>query len=72
MSKGGSGDVLAGMIAGLLAGNRAGKCTTKDVVCVAVHLHGRAGDLARDRLGERSMLARDILDAVPDVLKEIN
>ena len=72
MSKGGSGDVLAGMIAGLLAGNRAGKCTTKDVVCAAVHLHGRAGDLARDRLGERSMLARDILDAVPDVLKDIN
>ncbi len=69
MSKGGSGDVLAGMIAGLLAGNKAGKCTNSQVVCAAVNLHGRAGDMARDRLGERSMLARDILDAIPEVLK---
>ena len=71
MSKGGSGDVLAGMIAGLLAGNKAGKCTTSDVVCAAVNLHGRAGDMARDRLGERSMLARDILEAIPDVMKNL-
>ncbi|SEQ09188.1 NAD(P)H-hydrate epimerase [Lachnospiraceae bacterium NE2001] len=67
MSKGGSGDVLAGMIAGLLAQNKNG--SIKDTVCTAVHLHGRAGDMARDRVGERSMLARDIIDAIPDVLK---
>jgi NAD(P)H-hydrate repair Nnr-like enzyme with NAD(P)H-hydrate dehydratase domain len=36
----------------------------KDIVCAAVYLHGRAGDIARDRVGERSMMARDIIDAI--------
>ena len=64
MSKGGSGDVLAGMIAGLLAQNKEGRIAVADIVCAAVYLHGRAGDIARDRVGERSMMARDIIDAI--------
>jgi NAD(P)H-hydrate epimerase len=67
MSTGGSGDVLAGMIAGLLAQNREGKSSVSDIVCAAVNLHGKAGDIARDRKGERSMIARDIIEAIPDV-----
>ncbi len=67
MSKGGSGDVLAGMIAGLVAQKREERIA--DTVCMAVNLHGRAGDIAKERIGERSMLARDILDAIPCVFK---
>ncbi len=68
MSKGGSGDVLAGMMAGLLAQNRASDISVMDTACLAVHLHGMAGDIARDKAGERSMLARDIIDSIPEVL----
>ncbi|MCL2368653.1 MAG: NAD(P)H-hydrate dehydratase [Oscillospiraceae bacterium] len=60
MATGGSGDVLAGMIA-----TQGGGPDT------AVWLHGRAGDLAAQALGERSMLPSDILDYIPEALKEI-
>ena len=66
MSKGGSGDVLAGMIAGLLTQNKSGEVSTSDTVIAAVSLHGRAGDIARDKVGERSMIARDIIEAIPE------
>jgi len=66
MSKGGSGDVLAGMIAGLLAQSKSGEVSTSDTVIAAVSLHGRAGDIARDKVGERSMIARDIIEAIPE------
>ena len=66
MSKGGSGDVLAGMIAGLLAQRKGEEISVADTVIAAVSLHGRAGDIARDRVGERSMIARDILKAIPE------
>ena len=64
MAKGGSGDVLAGIIAGTLA-------QTKDLfkgTCLAVYLHGLAGDEAKDRLGSYSVLASDIVDSVGEVL----
>lgn len=62
MSKGGSGDVLAGMIAGLLA--QCDKGRIPDMVCAAVNLHGRAGDKAREEVGEYPMMARDIIKAI--------
>ncbi len=68
MSKGGSGDVLAGMMAGLLAQNRASDISVMDTACLAVHLHGMAGDIARDKAGERSMLARDMIDSISETL----
>ena len=61
MSKGGSGDVLAGMVAGLLAQNKEGKVSNYELTCAAVHLHGRAGDAARTTLGEKEMLAGDLI-----------
>ena len=61
MSKGGSGDVLAGLLAGLLARNREGRHGNYETACAAVHLHGKAGDAARDTLGEGQMLAGDII-----------
>lgn len=67
MARGGSGDVLAGMISGLLA--QGGKAF--DCACAGVYIHGGAGDLCRDSLGEYSMLASDIIAAVPEFLQNI-
>lgn len=61
MATGGSGDVLSGLIGALLAGGL-------DPFAAAVlgaHVHGLAGDLARDRLGETALIATDLLDHLP-------
>ena len=63
MSTGGTGDILTGMVAALIAQN------PKDVVaavCAAVHLHGLAGDVMREIVGEHSMVATDLLRGLPD------
>jgi len=65
MAKGGSGDVLTGLIGGLLAQG----CTALDAACCGAFLHGLAGDFAREELGRRGMMARDILDQVPDAFR---
>lgn len=64
MGKGGSGDVLTGLIGGLLAQG----CGALDAACAGAYLHGLAGDLAAERLGMRGMTARDILSAIPEAL----
>ena len=66
MAKGGSGDVLTGVIAGLIAQG----VPWTDAARLGVYIHGRAGDAARDRLGDYSVLARDLIDALPEVLVE--
>ena len=71
MSKGGSGDVLAGILAGLLAQMNDDETTSYVMSCLATFIHGTAGDIAAQNLGEYSMLARDIIDAVPSVLRGI-
>ena len=58
MSKGGSGDVLTGVIAALIAQGM----TPYKSACTGVYLHGTAGDLAAASLSEYSLLARDIAD----------
>ena len=67
MSKGGSGDVLAGILAGLIAGS--GSQNIYDTVCTGVRLHGLAGDIARYRVGEYSMTARDLIFNIPNAMK---
>lgn len=57
MASGGMGDLLTGVIAGLLAQG----CTMWEAACMGVGLHARAGDLAAGQ-GERGMLATDLLD----------
>jgi NAD(P)H-hydrate epimerase len=69
MAKGGSGDVLTGMIAGLLA--QFPTITPEEVVAAAVFLHGLAGDYAREKCGEVSMMATDMIECLPDVLKDL-
>lgn len=57
MAKAGSGDVLTGMILALLA-----QRYSVDAACrMAMYLHGLAGDLARDNMGETGMLASDLI-----------
>lgn len=60
LAKAGSGDVLTGVIAGLLA--RGMECT--EAAVFGVYLHGRAGEKAAEILGENSLLARDIADHI--------
>ncbi len=62
----GSGDVLTGVIAGLAAQG----LTPEQAAWAGVFLHGRGGDIAAGRLGERSLLATDILDSLPAALIE--
>ena len=63
MATGGTGDVLTGMIAGLIAQhpNQMFQATA-----LAVHLHGLAGDLAAEILGEHSLVATDLLRYLPE------
>ena len=68
MSTGGSGDVLAGIIAGLMSQNRDKAIHDHDLVCAAVRLHGLAGDRARDGKGERGMLASDIIESLTNII----
>lgn len=63
MSKGGSGDVLTGIIAGMLSQGM----NMFDAATVAVFIHGMAGDIASKKLSEYSMIASDIVDNLPEV-----
>lgn len=67
MSRGGSGDVLAGMIAAFAAQG----LPSWDAVCAGVYLHGAAGDLAAKTCSELAMLPRDLLACLPRVLLEL-
>lgn len=71
MAKGGSGDILAGMIASLLGQKQLTGCVScpGDLVAWAVYLHGAAGDAAAAQYGEYGMLPDDTLAAVAGVLQ---
>jgi len=69
MATGGSGDVLAGVIGGLLAQMRDGEMPLSEIAATGVLLHGMSGDLAARELGEHSLMAGDLLDALPAVMK---
>ena len=67
MAKGGSGDVLSGILVSLLA---QGLHPVKAAVC-AVWIHGRAGDLCAERFGERAMTPSDMIAVLGEVFKEL-
>ena len=67
MAKGGSGDILAGMILSLL-GQGAGAA---EAAACAVWLHGRAGDLAAEELTAYAMTPTDLLGRLPAAFKEL-
>jgi NAD(P)H-hydrate epimerase len=67
MGTGGSGDILTGLIAGLLAQ------FPKDpdrAVAAAVYLHGLAGQLGARALGEKCLIATDILRYLPQAIEQ--
>ncbi len=68
MATGGTGDILTGMVAGLI-----GQHTRdwKRAVVAAVWLHGRSGELAGRDWGEESMLATDLLEFLPEAMDEL-
>lgn len=68
MAKGGSGDVLAGMLVSLCGQG----ISPVQAACAAVWLHGRAGDLAANRLSEYGMTPGDMLQYLPELLKRYN
>lgn len=67
MATGGSGDILTGIIAGLCAQHM----PLSEAARLGVYLHGCAGDTAAFNKGFHSMTASDVLDAIPELLKEI-
>lgn len=66
MASGGCGDVLTGMIAGLLAQ----KLSVWDAARLGVYLHGLAGDLAAAERGPIGLLASDLLDRIPLAIRQ--
>ena len=65
MSTAGAGDVLAGIIAGLV-------CTglgAYEAAKLGVYIHGLAGDMAAEHRGRNAMIARDIVSAISEVIK---
>ena len=66
LSKAGSGDVLSGILGSLLGL----KLERFDAACIAVALHGLAGEYAAARMGLRSPLAFDIVESIPDAISE--
>jgi len=67
MATGGTGDVLTGLIAGLLAQGVAPGLAAQ----AGAYIHGMAGDLAAERLGQEAMLAGDLLERVPEAIQHL-
>jgi NAD(P)H-hydrate epimerase len=64
MATGGTGDVLTGMLAGLTA--VFGTQNWERVLGLGVYLHGLAGDVAAERVGEAPLVASDLINALPE------
>ncbi len=65
MATGGSGDVLAGLLTGLLGQSM----ETFEAATTAVYLHGLAGDIAAELMTQESLIATDIIEALPDAFR---
>jgi ADP-dependent NAD(P)H-hydrate dehydratase / NAD(P)H-hydrate epimerase len=68
MSTGGTGDILTGIIAGMLAQNPKREF---EAVLAAVYLHGLAGDIARESMGEQSLVATDLVKTLPEAFRRV-
>lgn len=65
MATGGTGDVLTGVVGGLLAQS----CPLPEAAAAAIYLHGLAGDLAAKELGEAGMIAGDLAARLPAAIR---
>lgn len=68
MATAGSGDVLSGILGGLLSGGLREESDPLIWARLGVYLHGRCGELASEALTEYSVMASDLIDALPQVL----
>jgi len=68
MATGGTGDILTGITASLMAQYPVNRLRA---VLGAVYLHGLAGDVMRDRLAEHSLIATDLLDGLPEAIRRV-
>ena len=68
MATGGTGDILTGMVAGMIAQNSKHKF---EAVLGAVYMHGLAGDIARESMGEHSLVATDLIAALPEAFRRV-
>ncbi|HEV2699161.1 MAG TPA: NAD(P)H-hydrate dehydratase, partial [Terriglobales bacterium] len=68
MATGGTGDILTGIIAGMLAQNPQ---RAFESVLAAVYLHGLAGDIACERVGEHSLVATDLVKALTEAFRRV-
>jgi NAD(P)H-hydrate epimerase len=68
MATAGSGDVLTGITAALMGQG----LDNFDSTVLGVYVHGLAGDVAADRLGQISLMATDIIDALPEAFRKMN
>jgi ADP-dependent NAD(P)H-hydrate dehydratase / NAD(P)H-hydrate epimerase len=67
MATGGTGDVLTGILTGLLAQNY----SPTEAAIAGVFLHGLAGDLAAERLGMESLVASDVVESLPEAFLKV-
>lgn len=65
MATAGMGDLLSGMIAGFLAQG----VSPREAVLAAVYLHGLAGDMARESLGEKGLVTSDLFPFIPQAIR---
>jgi NAD(P)H-hydrate epimerase len=68
MATGGTGDILTGIVAGMLAQHPKSAFLA---VLAAVYLHGLAGDVAEESAGEQSLVATDLIAALPEAFRRI-
>lgn len=68
MATGGTGDILTGIVAGMLAQNSR---NAFQAVLAAVYMHGLAGDVACESTGEHSLVATDLISALPEAFRRI-
>jgi len=66
MATAGAGDVLTGVTTALMGQG----LSSFDAMVLGVYVHGLAGDIAADRLGQISVMATDIIDALPDAFRK--
>jgi NAD(P)H-hydrate repair Nnr-like enzyme with NAD(P)H-hydrate dehydratase domain len=67
MATGGSGDVLTGILTGLLAQGY----SAMDAAIVGVYIHGLSGDFAAREKGQHSLIASDLIDFLPAAFKSV-